>query len=333
MYVLCINDTQQTTINTMKEKNLSIELIKFIALFIIANSHMELLYGEYSILATGGSIGDVLFFFCSGYTLFLGRMDRFDNWYKRRVNRIYPSIFAWALVASIFFNIHYDMKTVWLHGGGWFVTCIMLYYIILYYIRKCLFDRKWMIFAIITSIVIIWYLFEDKSKFFMYGATYFKWAHYFLFMVVGAYVGAGKISLKPRPVYDWIGFIVSFVSYYIFVYACTKSSVISQWQIVSLIPLMGITIYLYKLCSSPKCNSFITPPKKKWICAISGLCLESYIVQYALFTDKMNRIFPLNIIITMIAILIMAYLVRSVGRIFVQIFSKENFDWKAIIKL
>ena len=133
----------------------------------------------------------------------------------------------------------------------------------------------------------------------MYGATYFKWAHYFLFMVTGAYIGANKISLKTRPVYDWVGFIVSFVLYYTLMFACTKSSVISQWQILSLIPLMGITIYLYKLCSSPKCNVFLDK-NKRWICAISGLCLESYIVQYALFTDKMNNIFPLNIIITMI---------------------------------
>ena len=56
---------------------------------------MELLYGKYNALATGGAIGDVLFFFCSGFTLFLGKMGRFDNWYKRRINRIYPTVFAW----------------------------------------------------------------------------------------------------------------------------------------------------------------------------------------------------------------------------------------------
>lgn len=315
-----------------KEKNLSIELLKFIALFIIANSHMDILYGKYSIFATGGSIGDVLFFFCSGYTLFLGRIDRFDNWYKRRVNRIFPSVFAWALVASIFFNIHHDMKTVWLHGGGWFVSCIMLYYVVLFFIRKYLLDRKWVTLALVILTIGIWYLFEDRTNFFMYGDTYFKWAHYFLFMVVGAYIGANKISLKIRPLYDSIGFIISLITYYAIMFACEKSPVISQLQIVTLIPLMGITIYLYKLCSSSKCNGFLAK-NKKIICAISGLCLESYIVQTVLFTDKMNHIFPLNIIITMIAILVMAYIVRSIGRIFVQIFSKDNFDWEAIIKL
>ena len=36
---------------------------------------MKLLYGDFNDLATGGAIGDALFFFCSGCTLFLGRIS------------------------------------------------------------------------------------------------------------------------------------------------------------------------------------------------------------------------------------------------------------------
>lgn len=46
----------------MKNRNASIDILKCIAAILITNSHMELLYGKYSILATGGAIGDVLFF-------------------------------------------------------------------------------------------------------------------------------------------------------------------------------------------------------------------------------------------------------------------------------
>ena len=56
----------------MKQRDLSIDILKFIAVIVITNSHMELLYGKYSVLATGGAIGDVLFFFASGFTLFMG---------------------------------------------------------------------------------------------------------------------------------------------------------------------------------------------------------------------------------------------------------------------
>ena len=54
-------------------RDISIDILKCIAAIMITNSHMDILYGDYSYLATGGAIGDALFFFCSGYTLFLGR--------------------------------------------------------------------------------------------------------------------------------------------------------------------------------------------------------------------------------------------------------------------
>ena len=57
----------------MRERNLNIELLKFLAVVLVANSHMGLLYGKYSFLATGGAIGDALFFFVSGFTLFLSK--------------------------------------------------------------------------------------------------------------------------------------------------------------------------------------------------------------------------------------------------------------------
>ena len=102
----------------MRERNIGIDILKFFAALFITNSHMELLYGKYSALATGGAIGDVLFFFCSGFTLFLGRMGRFDNWYKRRINRIYPTVFAWAILGAFFFNQHFSMDYTIIHGGG-----------------------------------------------------------------------------------------------------------------------------------------------------------------------------------------------------------------------
>lgn len=51
-------------------RNISIDILKFLAVLFITNSHMDLLYGEYSYLATGGAIGDALFFFISGFTIF-----------------------------------------------------------------------------------------------------------------------------------------------------------------------------------------------------------------------------------------------------------------------
>ena len=57
---------------TIKERDLAIDVVKFIAVLLIINSHADMMYPKLSILATGGAIGDCLFLFCSGFTLFWG---------------------------------------------------------------------------------------------------------------------------------------------------------------------------------------------------------------------------------------------------------------------
>lgn len=146
----------------MKERDISIDILKFIAALLITNSHMGLLYGKYDMFATGGSIGDVLFFFASGFTLFKGRMGRFDNWYKRRINRIYPTVFAWAILASFVLGYQYDMKHIVIHGGGWFVTCIMIYYVILWLIRKVAANKLSWAFAVVSAVVLGCYSFFNS---------------------------------------------------------------------------------------------------------------------------------------------------------------------------
>lgn len=51
---------------------------------------MGILFPKYGSLVTGGAIGDGLFFFCSGFTLFMGRQDGFPNWYKDELTEFIP---------------------------------------------------------------------------------------------------------------------------------------------------------------------------------------------------------------------------------------------------
>ena len=76
-----------------KNRDFSIDILKCLAALLITWSHFEKPLGDFSFLASGGAFGDGLFFFCSGYVLFLSQRDGgFFNWYKRRINRIYPTV-------------------------------------------------------------------------------------------------------------------------------------------------------------------------------------------------------------------------------------------------
>lgn len=319
----------------MKERNIGIDILKFFAALLITNSHMGMLYGKYDILATGGAIGDVLFFFCSGFTLFLGRMGRFDNWYKRRINRIYPTVFAWAILSAFLFNRHQSMDYTIIHGGGWFVTCIMIYYVVLYFIQRFLLHHLKWVFGIVTLICIVWYFFMDRpADYNMYGATYFKWGHYFLFMLLGAMMGISQKQWKFNFKTDFIKLIGSIFIYYAILFAGRKYPLFSELQITSLIPLLFIVYYFYKVCSSDTLKKWYTNRYIGWgIKLIGGLCLEIYLVQGTLFTDKMNHIFPINVLIMFFIIFVVAYLLRCVARIFSQTFKDGEYDWKAVFKL
>lgn len=317
------------------KRDISIDILKFFAVLLITNSHMELLYGKYSLLATGGAIGDVLFFFCSGYTLFLGRERRFDNYYKRRINRIYPTVFMWALLSAAMFHRHFDMVYIVIHGGGWFVTCIMIYYVILHFIRKFAIDHLLMVLGATLLVSLGWYLVIDiPDDFNMYGATYFKWCHYFSFMLLGAILGVRKNVDKVSLWKDSSLMLGCVVVFYSILFMGRKIPLMHDLQVVSLIPLMGVTYYFYKMCNSEQLKTLY---QSKWIGpvmkTISGLCLEVYLVQSVLFTDRYNDLFPFNLFIMFVIILIVAYILRCLARWFSQTFREGDYEWKIIFKL
>ena len=85
----------------LKKRDYSIDILKFFAVFLIINSHMDICYPRFSILATGGAIGDCLFLFASGYTLFWKQPTRFDNQGRRIKLRCPPKVLTGTLHPSL----------------------------------------------------------------------------------------------------------------------------------------------------------------------------------------------------------------------------------------
>lgn len=59
----------------IQHRNIALDILKFFAVVLITNSHFDNQYVYAKGLATGGAIGDALFFFISGYSLFWGVLD------------------------------------------------------------------------------------------------------------------------------------------------------------------------------------------------------------------------------------------------------------------
>ena len=323
----------------MKDRDYSIDILKFLAVFLIINSHMDALYVKYDMLATGGAIGDVLFLFASGYTLLLSKRNlSFGNWYKRRINRIYPSVFVCTVMGALF-SLRCSLNLS-KFGGGEFIIAIMIYYMLIYAIKRYAVKYIPHIIALtgIVSLVVYveWfpykYLTGEKG---IYGiTTLFRWIPYFAFMLFGSWMGLKRKDLKFHAVFDFLKMIASLLFFYGIQFAAMKYAVVAPYQIITLLFLMGIVYYFYKWCHAKFWEKLYS--KKigyTIIMTISGLCLESYLIQYSVFTTKMNGIFRLNLPIMVIIVLLASFLCKCLSRLFSQTFGEGDYNWKEVVKL
>ncbi len=292
---------------------------------------------HYQYLPRGGVIGNSLFFFISGFTLFLGSTPRFDNWYKRRVNRIFPTVFAWAILScAVFGNDRNILEIIW-KGGGWFVSCILLYYLAMYPIKKFAKDKLYQTFSVLATVVLALY-FTYGYKVGPYDSMpyfNFNWSLYFLFMLFGAIIGTKWKSIDySHPKKNFIVLSGCFIIFYGILLAVKLFIRIPQFNILSVIPLFGIVYYMFKVCNSSVLLRIYNNKVAGFAFKLIGsLCLEIYIVQTPLFTTKMNSLFPLNILIMFMIILVAAYILRCSARIFAQTFNESDYDWKEVFRV
>lgn len=114
-------------------------------------------------------------------------------------------------------------------------------------------------------------------------------------------IGISKRQWKFHIKTNLLKLIICTIIYYGIIIWGRKFPIYSDMQILSLIPLLGTTLYFYKVCSSECLKKCYLHPTMGWnIKSFGGLCWEIYLVQGVLFTDKTNRIFPINIIIMFI---------------------------------
>lgn len=309
----------------MKERIISLDVMKFIAIFLVLNSHLDVCYPKYSFLATGGAIGDALFFFVSGFTIFISRKDRFSNWYKRRITRIYLPVITTAVIAYMCFDDDWMFSDVIFLRGYWFLPCILAYYPILYLMSYCNKLQYIFIYSLIVIYAIFFCFYDFTNSGLIYGGGTFRLIFFFIFMLEGAIIGKYYNKLKYKS-YHFILLIIFTILWFSSVYLLKNTNI----QIISILFLIGMLYYLFNITT-------ITFFKKKYISKIvfiiSSLCLECYLVQKYIITDYFNYLFPINLLIISLITLVLAYLVKILTNIIDQTLSLNPYNWEKIFKL
>lgn len=287
---------------------------------------MAVCYPKYSALATGGGIGNALFFFISGFTLFLKPMGSFIEFYKGRIMRIFPSLIAISFCASILW--HSDMNFTEQLFAYWFVNCIMAYYAILWVCRWLNLSMVWVIVGALVLTSAVFIAFYDFASFgLIYGSSDFRYFIYFVFMAHGAFVGMHREKYAYKPIY-LVLFVVSLAGWYGINALFHKSA----FQLLSIPCLLLLTHSLYICCKAPLLRRLINRKAPYMMIAFCGsLCLESYLIQSYIITDRFNALFPLNIPLVMCLCIVAGWLLSVFSRWIQQTFAPAPYDWNRIL--
>lgn len=316
----------------MKERVVGIDILKCFAALLITNSHLKDLYVHGSAFATGGSVGDALFFFCSGYTLSV--TDTFIDWYKKRILRIYPVIIVWGLFTAFLFDPDYSVRDMVISGGGWFVSAIMVYYIIFYAVNKYLKCSYWYVLSLYIIGGILIFL-KTNSGENIFSGGFFRLYFFFSFMLLGYKVKTAKLSPKIKKAGISVCILLLMLaSFYGLQLFCLHRHLPNYMQLLLIPILCGICVFFFFFSNS----LFLVSKYKKiksfhWLVDIvGGLTLEIYVVQHRVITTDMNSLFPMNILLMMCLIIVSAYVLRCGGKLFLQLWDNEPLNTKALFR-
>ena len=227
-------------------------------------------------------------------------------------------------------------------AGGEFVIAIMFYYVLLFFVQKCFVNRiPWMILLTAIVTLVAYWFFPYKHEVSVKGIygvlTCFRWIPYLGVMLMGAWLGLKTKIGNMKVVTSWRDPLFLFIClsmFYSIQFLAKKNVSVAPWQIVTIPFLYGIVYFFWRCCYADMFKSIYYSRYGNWIIlAVGGLCLESYLIQYSILTGKLNFMFPLNIPILMMAILLVSYLCRCLARILSQTFRTEDYEWKKVFTL
>lgn len=302
--------------------------LRFVAIICIANSHLDALY-PVPLLATGGSIGNALFFMLSGYGLFLSAniQDKpFLPWYKRRILRIYPSLWMATILMMViaqsawrtlgFFD--YVGLFVW-PTAYWFITALMIFYVIFYFIWQ---RQNYKYFLVGIFILVLPYLYfyltmVDLSYYSIEGPAsgYFKCIFYLQTMFFGGYLAGCKRSGQPNFFKDGLALACLIALYYGILFFMSKFGG-WQYQAVTHLLMFPILFFFLRFAESKEITALVQSNYVGTaISLMAALTLEIYLLHgyVRAFPFVLKTIFPLNIVVFWIVTIALAFVLNRVA--------------------
>lgn len=315
-----------------KQRNIAIDILKVLAALMITNSHLKSLYVEpFTPLGTFGAPGNALFFFISGYGLCLGRWANFNIWYCRRISRILPSLIMWFLVLALpfyYLGTHSFQELLFMSDGYWFIRCIFIYYLLYFVVRSFKISYKKALTVSIIVSILSFFVFPhvDTS---IYASSY----HYICFLApffLGCYMSERKVRFGggkwTKSFFTCISLCLFYVPQFI---GKGKDGIFYSLQIFSYPFLLMFIICAYNLAENRILKGIYKSKHTGLILRlVSQLTLEVYLTGRCCLLVGLNNIFPMNLIIQLLLIVVLSILLKIFANLLVQVLRDNKVSVK-----
>ena len=270
-----------------KTRNSTIELLKIIAMFMIALSHsaqIDEMFNTHieniAFIRQLGQIGNAIFIVCSAYFL----VDSDKNKKEKIINIILDSFLIsmiFLLVTmSLGINISFEMLIKQFIpislGNNWFITCYLLFYIIHPYLNMIIknMDKKQftrLVFGLFVYLIIEFFLKNKLNYSYLIGFVII----YFIVAYMKKYLQDFMQNRKLNFIILIIGLLLSYIILLFTKILGTNISFLSDkilyWNRFINIIFILIAISSFNIANSIKWE-------KKWINSISSLSLLFYLI-------------------------------------------------------
>jgi peptidoglycan/LPS O-acetylase OafA/YrhL len=283
--------------------------IRFLAILLITNSHLDSLY-PFPQLATGGAIGNSLFFMISGYGLALSNQVKkrpFSEWYGRRLKRVYPPVFAVTLFVFLFSEYGFTNWTlpdylsafIW-PTRFWFIGAFLIFYVLFYLTMRL---NSSPAYLVVMGILLVPYVYfyrssVDLSHYTIEGPGYFKWIFYLQVMLFGGYLAAQDREIKNGSLIDFVLLCIT-VLLYLFCGLLFTQGYYSNYQFMMHLITFPLIYLIFFFARSAFISERILNNRicHLTISLVAGLSLEIYLLQYYVYSRGFiqSLIFPLNV--------------------------------------
>ncbi|MFZ6765222.1 acyltransferase family protein [Pseudoroseomonas sp. WGS1072] len=307
---------------------LSLDIVRAAAILLVTNSHLEA-FLPWPALATGGMLGNGLFFFASGFavTLALRRAGHgFGAWYARRIKRIFipylliavPLLFlGWKAVSDVEDLLWFLLAP----REFWFLPAIAILYIPSYWLIRhaSLRSTRIVLFSNLATFVVVAPFFADLSQWSIEQNAPLKTFFYFSLMTAGIL----KARL-PEPSHHsllpaltrlatatalYFGFL-AFLAY------------TDMFEIQALAHLLSFIWVLsaFDVAAHPEVEKIFRRYLNSSIIFLSRTTLQIYLVQVPLVTLSSLRDwpFPLNILFLLTSIIVLAAVLAYLAKHFLD---------------